>query len=259
MTIKPTLRLLLVAPAIFVVGCSALNPPAEDPVLIKLEELDQRLQAIERVMQNQSLVNLAQQVDALERRTDVLQGSSETLQHDAGTTAERQRQLYADLDSRIQELEAGAQSVDTTSVMDGGTLRQGELPVPGGSDRANYQVALELLRDERYDQSAVSFKEFLSAFPESSLASNAQYWLAESYYASNEFESALTEFARVVDNYPQSSKVPDALLKTGYCNYSLQRWDDARTALSRVQADYPTTTAARLADQYLKRMESEGV
>jgi tol-pal system protein YbgF len=242
-------------------GCSVLTPPDEDPVLIKLEELDQRMQAIERVMENQSLVQLTQEVAALERRTDNLQGSSETLRHDATTTADRQRQLYADLDSRIQELETNMQTPSTAeaSVLDGGTLQQGQLPVPGGSDRDNYQVALELLRDERYDQSAASFREFLVAFPESRLAGNAQYWLAESYYASNEFEKALTDFARVIDDYPQSTKVPDALLKMGYCNYSLQRWDDARTALSRVQSDYPTTTAARLADQYLKRMESEGV
>ena len=255
----PAMRLLLVLPAILLSACSMLTPPAEDPVLIKLEELDQRLQALERVMENQSLVQLTQQVDALERRADGLQGSTETLQHDAGTTAERQRQLYADLDSRIQELEASAQVSNSASVLDGGTLQQGELPIPGGSDRDNYQVALELLRDERYDQSAVSFQEFLVSFPDSQLAANAQYWLAESYYASDDFEKALADFARVIENYPQSTKVPDALLKMGYCNYSLQRWDDARTALSRVQTDYPTTTAARLADQYLKRMESEGV
>lgn len=254
---KSMLRLLLVLPAIMLAGCSMLVPPDEDPVLIKLEELDQRIQAIERVMENQSLVQLTQDVAALERRTDALRGSSETLQHDATATAERQRQLYADLDSRIRELEAREQA--PASVLDGGTLQQGELPVPGGSDRDNYQVALELLREERYDQSAASFKEFLVAFPNSGLASNAQYWLAESYYASNQFEKALADFAVVIDKYPQSSKVPDALLKMGYCNYSLQRWEDARTALTRVQAEYPTTTAARLADQYLKRMQTEGV
>jgi len=147
----------------------------------------------------------------------------------------------------------------TASVLDGGTLQQGELPVPGGSDRDNYQVALELLREERYDQSAASFQQFLVAFPDSDLASNAQYWLAESHYASGKFDQALSEFAVVIDGYPGSTKVPDALLKIGYCNYSLKRWDDARAALSKVQQEYPTTTAARLADQYLKRMESEGV
>ena len=229
-------------------------------MLIKLEELDRRLQAIERVMENQSLVQLSGQVDSLERRTDELRGVAETLDHNATGTAERQRRLYSDLDARLQELEASVQVARrSTSVIDGGTLQQGELPVPGGSDRDNYQVALEMLREERYDQSAASFKQFLVAFPQSQLASNAQYWLAESYYASNQFEQALTDFAGVIENYPTSSKVPDALLKMGYCNYSLERWNDARAALSRVQSDYPTTTAARLADQYLKRMQSEGV
>jgi len=45
----------------------------------------------------------------------------------------------------------------------------------------------------------------------------------------------------------------------GYCNYELERWDNARGALARVQEDYPETTAARLAGQRLKRMETEGV
>lgn len=243
-----------------VAGCSLMTPSAEDPVLLKLDELDRRLQAIERVMQNQSLVQLTQQVDTLERRTDELQGTAETLNHEATSTADRQRQLYSDLDTRIQELEANVQAIRASvSVPDGGVLQQGELPVPGGSDRDNYRVALELLREERYDQSAASFQQFLVAFPTSQLAANAQYWLAESYYASNQFAKALDGFTEVIEKYPDSSKVPDALLKIGYCNYSLKRWSDARTALNRVQADYPTTTAARLADQYLKRMQSEGV
>jgi tol-pal system protein YbgF len=247
-------------PAIGIAGCSLMTAPADDPVLLRLDELDQRLQAIERVLENQSLVQLTQQVDTLERRTDELHGMTETLDHEATGTAERQRQLYADLDSRIQQLEANVQVVrESANVLDGGTLPQGQLPVPGGSDRDNYRVALELLREERYDQSAASFQQFLVAFPKSQLASNAQYWLAESFYASNKFEQALADFAEVIDKYPSSSKVPDALLKMGYCNYSLKRWNDARAALTRVQAEYPTTTAARLAEQYLKRMQTEGV
>jgi len=247
--------LLAVLPAINLAGCALLEPAADDPVLIKLEELDRRLQNIERLVDSEGLVQLSQQVDGLERRADTLQGRAETLEHDASTTAERQRRLYADLDARIQSLAASL----TPSVMDGGELPQGQLPVPGGSDRDNYQVALELLRDERYDQSAASFQQFLVAFPDSELADNAQYWLAESYYASDRFEQALQDFEIVIDDYPRSRKVPDALLKMGYCNYSLRRWDEARETLSRVQADYPETTAARLADQYLKRMKSEGV
>lgn len=239
-------------------GC-ALMPPAEDPVLIKLNELEQRLQTIERVMQNQSLVNLSQQVAAGERRGDEMQGRVEELEHSADSTAERQRQLYADIDSRIQELEAAAKDRNSVSVMDGGTLPPGQLPLPGGSDRDNYQAAFELLKEQRYEPAASAFQQFLVTFPDSELADNAQYWLAESHYVTQNFEQALNDFGIVINKFPNSRKVPDALLKMGYCNYELQLWDAALAALSRVQAEYPETTAARLAGQRLQRMKEEGV
>jgi TolA-binding protein len=74
----------------------------------------------------------------------------------------------------------------------------------------------------------------------------------------DQFEKALEQFQLVISRFPRSRKVPDALLKIGYSNYGLQRWESARGALGRVQADYPDTTAARLAEQRLKRMDDEG-
>ncbi len=233
--------------------------PTEDPNAARLDDLERRMQAIERVLQNQSLVNMTQQVAAVERQGDEIQGRVETLEHNSETTADRQRQLYADLDARIQELESSLSARNAVGVMEGGTLAPGQLPVPSGSDRDNYQAAFELLKEERYEQAGMAFQQFLVTYPDSELADNAQYWLAESHYVTQNFDRALTEFQTVIDTYPRSRKVPDALLKMGYCNYELKSWDDARASLARVQADYPETTAARLAGQRLKRMEEEGV
>jgi tol-pal system protein YbgF len=249
---------MIPATVILMAGCSVMTPPEEDPVLIKLNELDERLQAIERVMQNQSLVSLTQQVSALERRADEMQGVADTLGHDATSTSDRQRDLYADLDDRIRKLESGFQA-GGRSVLDGGNLAPGQLPVPGGSDRDNYQAAFELVKEQRYEPATLAFQQFLLTFPDSDLAANAQYWLAESYYVTQKFNDALKSFQLVIDDYPRSSKVADALLKMGYCNYELKRWDAAKVPLVRVQADFPDTTAARLAAQRLKRMETEGV
>jgi tol-pal system protein YbgF len=247
---------LLVAPLFALSGCELLQPQGEDPVLAKLSELERRMEAIERVVQNQSLVNLTQQVGSMERRGDEIQGRIEELEHNSETTADRQRQLYADLDARIQELESAVQA---RSVLDGGTLAPGQLPVPGGSDRDNYQAAFELLKEQRYEPAAMAFQQFLVTYPDSELADNAQYWLAESHYVTQKFNEALDEFAVVINRYPRSRKVPDALLKMGYCNYELEQWDEARASLKRVQSEYPETTAARLAGQRLQRMEEEGV
>ena len=242
-----------------VTGACAVTPPGEDPVLIKLDSMERRLEALERVLANGSLVELTLQMDDLERQTAELQGRTEQLEHDSGGNAERQRALYADLDDRIQELEGSLQrAVNAVNVLDGGQLAPGELPVPGGSDRDNYQAAFELLKEQRYEQAAMAFQQFLVTYPDSQLADNAQYWLAESYYVTDDFAEALEQFSVVINRHPRSRKVPDALLKMGYCNYELERWGDARAALTRVQSEFPDTTAARLAEQRLKRMTDEG-
>jgi len=249
---------LLLLPLMLLVGCELLQP-VNEPVLTKLDDLERRMQALERVMRNQSLVNMTQQVAALERQNDEVLGRVETLEHGTGTTADRQRQLYADLDERIQNLETALRARNSVSVMEGGTLSPGQLPVPGGSDRDNYQAAFELLKEQRYEPAAMAFEQFLVTYPDSELADNAQYWLAESHYVTQQFDDALREFEVVINEYARSRKVPDALLKVGYCNYELKRWDVARSSLRRVQSEYPETTAARLAGQRLERMEEEGI
>jgi tol-pal system protein YbgF len=223
-----------------------------------MADLERRLSAIERVLANGSLVDLTVQVDDLQRRVAALQGQTESLAHNADETATRQRDLYTDLDERIQNLERNVQAPGGASVLDGGKLKPGELPLPGGSDRDNYQAAFELLKEQRYEPAAMAFQQFLKSFPESQLADNAQYWLAESYYVTAKYSEALRQFGIVVSKYPRSRKLPDALLKMGYCNYELKRWDAARESLRRVQGEHSETTAARLAEQRLKRMEEEG-
>jgi tol-pal system protein YbgF len=249
---------LLLLTAMLATGC-AMTPPAEDPVLIKLEEIDRRLSAVERVLASGSLIDLTVQVDRMQRESAEMRGRTESLEHESELTAGRQRDLYVDLDERIRILEESVQSASSTvSVMDGGSLAPGQLPVPGGSDRDNYQAAFELLKQQRYEPAALAFQQFLVSFPDSQLADNAQYWLAESYYVTDQFDEALAQFSIVINQYSDSRKVPDALLKMGYCNYELERWNDSRAALTRVQSEYPDTTAARLAAQRLNRMTEEG-
>lgn len=250
-------KLLCVLPPLLVLSGCALLQPKDDPVLTKLDELERRMQVIERAVRNQSLVNTTQQVAAVERQSDELRGRVETLENSAGSTATRQRQLYADLDARIQALESAAQRA--ASVGSAGAAPQGQLPIAGGSDRDNYQAAFELLKAQRYEESSTAFQQFLVAFPDSELADNAQYWLAESYYVTQKFSDALAAFEVVTNDYPRSRKLPDALLKIGYCNYELKNWGAARTALSTVRAEFPESTAARLALQRLERMKEEGV
>ena len=111
------------------------------------------------------------------------------------------------------------------------------------------------MQARKYEEAGKAFTEFLTGFPQSPLADNAQYWLAETYYVRGHYQAALPQFQKVIDVYPQSAKLPDALLKIGYCQDELGNKAEARAALQQVSRKYPDTTAARLATQRLERLQ----
>lgn len=221
--------------------------------MIRLNDLDQRLQRLERVLSNQSLLELAQQLQTVQEETRALRGELEELQHGADNTRRQQRDLYADLDNRLKAMEGGAIAPLAT---DGAPVAA--LPVPTGSDRANYQAAFDLLKNGQYEKATASFQQFLVTFPDSALADNAQYWLGETYYVTRDFPEALKAFRRVVDKWPESRKLADSWLKIGYCQYELKAWGPAREALNRVVRDFKDSGAATEAAKRLERMKAEG-
>ena len=239
---------------IAVVGCDSLLSREDDPMYLKTNELDMRLARVERLVANEGLVNLMSQLDAMQKDLATLRNDVETLQYQVDQSGTRQRDLYLDIDQRLQELEKANANL---TVFEGGSLNPGQLPVPGGTDRANYQAAFELLKQGRYDQAAIALQQFMVAFPDSDLSDNAQYWLAETHYVTQQYAEALPAFQTVVKRYPESRKIPDALLKIGYCNYELKRLTAAEKALRSVVDQYPETTAARLASQRLDRIKTE--
>lgn len=248
------LRTIVPAAALCALAGCASTPPEEDPVVQKLTELDGRLLRIERVLANQSLLELSQRIDETNAEIRTLRGRIDELQHAQDQTQQQQRDMYADLDRRVAAIEGGA--------IGGGGNASGAtssgLPIPQGDDRANYQAAFDLLKDGKYQEAINGFTQFLTTFPDSGLADNAQYWLGEAHYVTREYPQALRHFQTVVDKYPDSRKIPDALLKIGYCNYELKNYDEARSALGQVVSRFGNTTAARLAGQRLTKMEGEG-
>ena len=238
---------------------AATKAPEDDPMYIKTTELDNRVTRVERLVENEGLTTLLARVEALQQDTQALRAQLEELQYESQQASDRQRQLYLDVDQRLQVIETAAMRLsEDRSVLEGGALAPGELPVPGGTDRANYQASFELLKQGRYDEAARALRQFMVAFPDSEYADNAQYWLAETHYVTQDYQTALKEFQVVLDRFPESRKLPDALLKIGFCNYELQQWSGARDALTTVAGRYPETTAARLANQRLERMTGEG-
>jgi tol-pal system protein YbgF len=241
-------------------GCAS-TPPDEDPVQIKLKDLDTRLARIERVMANQSLLDVSNQLEALRGDVRAMHNDVDQLSNALDSGRKQQRDMYADLDQRLKKLESrgGAVSSAGAAPAAGNSAAATDAPADSssGEDKASYQAAFNLLKDGQYDRAIAAFQKFLATYPDSSLADNAQYWLGEAYYVNRAFPEAQAAFQRMVDKYPQSRKLGDALLKIGFCRYEMKQWQSAREVLGQVVARFTDTPAARLAQQRLDKMSAE--
>jgi tol-pal system protein YbgF len=222
--------------ALFSAGC-AVTPPEEDPVQIKLRELEGRIDRIERVVSNQSLLDMAQRVDKLESNIRGLNGQVDELQNNSNTLAKQQRDLYSDLDRRLQS------SAPPTAPLAQNDLQQQQ-----------YNRAFEALKSAQYPAAIDGFRQFLQTYPDSPLAENAQYWLGEAFYVTRDYAQAAEAFSSVQTRWPQSRKAADAMLKLGFSQFELRRFPEARTTLSDVTQRFPGTEAARLAADRLSRL-----
>jgi tol-pal system protein YbgF len=122
------------------------------------------------------------------------------------------------------------------------------------AEQTAYAQAFDLLKNSNYPAAMNAFKGFLASYPLSDLASNAQYWLGETYYVTGDYSNALDAFQRVVRDWPASRKAADALVKLGFTQVALKRNAAARSTLGLVTSQYPGTDAAKLAQEQLDKL-----
>lgn len=224
----------------------------------------------------QSVLDLQQQLDQLQTEQRQLRDTVEVQAHDMEQLKTRQRDLLTDMDRRVRDLErrgpgeAGA-GVEPGAVSPspgatvglpavapaGGGPGRAEVP-PSASQQQEYEAAFDLMKQGNYERAIKSFRAFLAKYPDSSLADNAQFWIAEGNYVLRNYKLALEEFSKVLAQFPRSPKAPDSLLKIGYVHYETAAYDKARSTLNDVVARYPNTTAARLAATRLEKLKKEG-
>jgi tol-pal system protein YbgF len=260
------------------------------------QSLEQRVAKMERMLESGTLLKLLQSVEQLKTEVRELRGQLEQQQFALSQMTDRQRELYLDMDRRLQRAEAagatlggavaatgsagavpstgagtptapaaGIATAPSTSpaavgaVAAAGAATQASTPatVDPVKEQQAYQAAFNLLKAGRYDQAAKAFQSFLDEYPNGKFADNAQYWLGESYYVTRNFDNAMREFNKLVNEHPDSQKLTHALLKIGYINDELGQEEKAREVLTNLTKNYPQSTAAGLAAKRLERMRTQ--
>lgn len=219
--------------------------------------VNDRLAELERAFnaRSQAQIDQQRQLNALQQEVSELRGLLEEQSYRLEQVVERQRSLLAaQQDAAAQQqapaASAGRDTAEQDATPSGGV---GTASAPaGGDEQAAYDNAVNLvLQDKDYDAAIPAFARFITQYPQSTYVPNAHYWLGQLLYAQKRFDQAKAQFTRVVEAYQTSNKRADSMLKLGVIAREQGDNNLARQHFEQVLSEYGSSSAARLAQEYL--------
>ena len=193
-----------------------------------LGNMAQRLDRIERMLNNQVMLEMLQRVESLQQEVRELRGELELQGFEQQSMRNRQRDLYLDSDRRLRDLEliggsfvllpAGASDISesepdgslSTILQSTGVLLVAPSGLPTGSSTGNTAI----------DATSTSIDETSVALaPIDPIQEKAAYIKAFNYLKEGRYEGAIKAFSRFLLDYPSGNYADNAQYWLGESNY----------------------------------------
>jgi tol-pal system protein YbgF len=198
--------------------------------------------------------NLATSNARLDSMTTQIQALSESLDEAKSRIGKLGEQL-TQTQNIIQTLGAPNQPSGvppgTAAPGPGGELKpQASVPDPDSL----YNSGLSFYNGGQYGLAIQAFQDYLRSYGETDRASNAQFYIADSYYIQKNYKNAITEYDKCIERYPQGNKAAAAQLKKGFALIELGEKSAGLRELRSLIDQYPNSREADLARQRLKKL-----
>ena len=95
-----------------------------------------------------------------------------------------------------------------------------------------------MLIQENFVEAEKYFNIFLGENPDAPLASNAYYWLGETFYVRKNYIQAAQNFAAGYKKFPKGSKASAQLLKLGISLYALNKNKEACSTFAKLNKEF---------------------
>jgi tol-pal system protein YbgF len=212
----------------------------------------QRLDKIEHILENmrESQAQLSYTIESMRSEIQSMRGEVEEHSFQLERLSERQRDMYRDIDSRLNELktQAAVNSVEQTTPSATTTAEPNNATV---SEHTAYNDVFGLVRSKKYNQAIQAYQQFLQNYPNSRYVPDSYYWIGQMYYAQRKLDNASESLKVVVDKYPESKKAAGALFRLAVIMQDQNKTSQARAYYQQIIADYPDKSEAKKAKQKL--------
>jgi tol-pal system protein YbgF len=125
------------------------------------------------------------------------------------------------------------------------------ITTPGGtviamapnSAKEEFDIALGNFKQRAYETAEKGFAGFLEKNPKNKLASDAIYYLGESFYQRGRQPEAAEQYLKISTQYANSPRAPEALLRLGQSLNTLGAKEQACAAYGEIARKYPNAPA----------------
>lgn len=195
--------------------------------------------------------NTGARMDTLSTQVQALADNLEEVKVRMG----RLQQQMVEAQGTIQSLDARlAGGTPLTSAPTASNQPPASPPSSPPSPDVLYSNALRDLNSGKYDLARQEFLDYLRYYPDTDLASNAQFYLGEILYAEKKYREAIGEYDKVLNNYPRSFKFAAARLKKALALLELGQRSSGVQELREVVRRHPGTEEERRARAKLREL-----
>ncbi|MFZ8928408.1 MAG: YbgF trimerization domain-containing protein [Pseudohongiellaceae bacterium] len=244
--------------------------------------------------QNDVLVKMFLQLEALQSEIQNLRGTVEEQSYQIRRMQIEQRDRYLDTDSRLTELynevqahhssqgglvqlpvggvqTPSVQSSNETAINSQPNQTQPEAaapnPVASGAgidvnivqnEQQLYRQALNLLlEDEAYQDAINLFQQYIDVYADGRYLTNALYWQGAALELVGNYSQAIVVLLRLINEHPQDPKAPTALLRLGTVYQEMGDSAQAADNWTRISELYPDANSEiEIANENLRALNN---
>ncbi len=175
------------------------------------------------------------------------------------TEEKKTRELYTYLglepSSQASQEKTPKEPVPAPATVSQAEEKKQEPSVAAPPDQKLYDLNLALYREEKFNEAISGFKAFLSKYPKSDLADNAQFWIGECYMSLGQFEQAILAYQDVMKKYGKGNKIPSSMLRQAIAFYEIKDKTSAKLLLNKLIKQYPKSKEADIARKKLETIK----
>ena len=205
--------------------------------------LEQRVAKMERMLDSGTLLQLLQSVEALKSEVRELRGQLEQQQNSLSLVTDRQRELYLDVDRRLQRMAAGGVAAGAApgGVIAGGpgtapSSGTGAASAAGASSTAPTGTPATVATAGAGTQASTSQASAASVDP---LKEQQAYQSAFNLLKAGRYDQAAKSFQKFLDEYPDGKFADNAQYWLGESYYVTRNFDSAMREFDKLVTRHP--------------------